>query len=170
MPHMETHTPPEIYPGMSFAGPIAAIHDGHGTLLIAYEHGGDHPDSFLSFLTGRDGEDLSLSLCARKGNYYEGQPLGPETAWESVWFELGLAPQPLEEFLHSYRRFFLDEICENTESRKPYLYYNTWNNYQERRRYFDGRPYLESMNLERMSWTILPRNALTVTHTKWAGR
>ena len=173
MPHMETHTPPEIYPGMSFAGPIAAIHDGHGTLLIAYEHGGDHPDSFLSFLTGRDGEDLSLSLCARKGNYYEGQPLGPETAWESVWFELGLAPQPWEEFLRSYRRFFLDEICENTESRKPYLYYNTWN-YQERRKYFDGRPYLESMNLERMSAEIEVAHRIGidvfVIDTGWYGK
>ena len=52
-------------------------------------------------------------------------------------------------FTKRYRQFFLNEVCENTESRKPYIYYNTWN-YQERKRYFNGRPYLETMHFEQM--------------------
>jgi len=38
---------------------------------------------------------------------------------------------------------------ENTESRKPYIFYNTWN-FQERNRHWYKKPYLADMTLERM--------------------
>jgi alpha-galactosidase len=120
--------------------------------MLAYEHGADHPDGFFAFRV-EPGDDRPLALHARKGNYYDGQPLGPQSAWESVWFELGLAPVPVNSFLPAYRRFFLDEIAENVESRQPYLFYNTWN-YQERNHYFHKRPYLESMHLDRIDAEI----------------
>jgi alpha-galactosidase len=52
-------------------------------------------------------------------------------------------------FLPVYRRFFLEEVCINPQSRKPYIFYNTWN-HQERLKYFRGQPPYSEMNAERM--------------------
>ncbi len=40
-------------------------------------------------------------------------------------------------------------MTQNTESRKPYIFYNTWN-FQERNKLWNDKPYLESMNEDRM--------------------
>ena len=37
----------------------------------------------------------------------------------------------------------------NAESRKPYIFYNTWA-YQERNKWWNGKTYLDSMNQDRM--------------------
>ena len=149
MPNLEAHSAAELRSGLSFVGPVAWLHTRTQTLLAAYEHGADHPDSFFDFRFEFLEGQACLSLAARKGNYYAGQQIGPEQAWESAWLELGLEAQPLGEFMQRYRQFFLNEVCENTESRKPNIYYNTWN-YQERKRYFNGRPYLETMHYDQM--------------------
>ena len=146
LPNRETCPSTDVLPGLSFVGPVALLHSSTQTLLAAYEHGADHPDSFFRFKIEGSGAQRDLALFANKGNTYAGQEVD---GWESVWFEVGLHPGGLEEFLPHYRRFFLEEVCENRESRMPYLYYNTWN-YQERQKYFKGRPYLESMNAGRM--------------------
>ena len=152
LPNVEERSAEELAHGATFVGPIAILHTADRSILAAYEHGADHPLSFFDFRIDPVVE-RGLSLVARIGNYYDGQPIGPEQAWESVWFELGAVPVALPALLKAYRAFFLDEICENTESRQPYLYYNTWN-YQERNRYFNGRPYLESMHFERIAAEI----------------
>lgn len=149
MPNTEFHPAAALKAGLSFVGPIAWLHTEAQTLLAAYEHGADHPDSFFDFHFDRQEGNPRLSLTARKGNYYSGQILTPKIGWESAWLELGLETQPLALFLRRYRQFFLDEVCENLESRQPYIYYNTWN-YQERNRYFNGRPYLETMHYAQM--------------------
>lgn len=148
-PNVEKYSTAELRNGLSFTGPVALFHTPQTTLLAAYEHGADHPDGFFTFEVPDSTPDPQLILRARKGNYYAGQPIGPEKPWESVWLELGLSPTPLESFLPRYRNFFLNEICQNQQSRQPYIFYNTWN-FQERNRYFNGRPYLESMNYDRM--------------------
>lgn len=149
MPSLVHYTPEEVLSGMQFAGPIGLFHSEGRTLLAAYEHGADHPLSFLAFHVETGLNSRSISLLAVKGNYPTGQVIGPNQVFESVWFELGYYPGELSAFLKEYRHFFLEEVCENSESRKPYIYYNTWN-YQERQRYFHNRPYLESMNADRI--------------------
>ncbi len=140
-----------LYPNDLFVGPIAILHNGQSSVLLAYEHGADHPDSFFDFTLGslRVPGERTLSLSARKGNYWNGFPLSPEHAFESVWFEAGVFENGVDGLLKEYRRFFLEEVADNNESRKPYLFYNTWN-HQERLKYFEGKPYLSDMNLERM--------------------
>ncbi|WNR42980.1 alpha-galactosidase [Paenibacillus roseipurpureus] len=54
-----------------------------------------------------------------------------------------------EKLAETYRTFILRHFSLNAESRKPYVYYNTWN-YQERVRHWQDKPYLSSMNLQRM--------------------
>ena len=152
LPSTEDREAGEVQAGLEVVGPIVLQHTKAMTTMLAYEHGADHPDGFFLFRTA-PGDDHPLALDACKGNYYDGQVLGPETAWESVWFELGLAPMPADAFLHAYRAFILDEIAENIESRRPYLFYNTWN-YQERNHYFNKRPYLDSMHFDRVTAEI----------------
>ena len=143
MPCRVDYRPGELYEGQRLAGPIEILHDEQASLLVAYEHGADHPHSFFDFFPHP--AQGTLELWARRGNYHHGQAL----PFTSVWFELGLAGGLVENLLEHYRRFFLEDLAENAASREPLLFYNTWN-YQERQRYFRGRPYLESMNLERM--------------------
>ncbi len=138
--------PDEVLPGMHFVGPVALYHTPTQTLMAAFEHGADHPQSFFEFSVE---PGPVLALRAFKGNTFHGETFSAERPWESVWFELGLYPGPIHAFLPEYRRFFLEEVSANRQSRQPYIYYNTWN-YQERQRYFKGRPYIESMTAERM--------------------
>lgn len=150
LPMQETYAASELYEGMRFVGPIALL-EFEDRLLIAYEHGADHPNGFLDFTIrtqARSGQ-IEAEVGAVKGNYYDAQEIGAASPFTSVWFELGIADLSEEAFLHRYRQFFLEEAAENGESRKPYIYYNTWN-HQERKKYFDGLPYLTDMNQERM--------------------
>lgn len=135
----------ELYEHQNLTGPIVILNDAKQTLLLAYEHGTDQPNSFLQFEIGV--EKPAINLQAVKGNYYDGYPLDSKSGFESIWFELGLIDGGYDDILPCYRQFLLAEISENSESRKPYIFYNTWN-YQERQRYYNGRPYLESMHLK----------------------
>ena len=160
----------EIYAGLKLVGPVVILHNGEQTLLVAYEHGADAPQSFFDYQVSEDKAEKSLALAARQGNYYAGQPLGPGQAFESVWFELGLsAAGGVSEFMPRYRRFFLEEVSQNVESRQPYIYYNTWN-YQERQKYFKDRPYLESMTearIIRVTTARLPAASAEAGRIRW---
>ena len=141
---------------LPFVGPITHLELEYCSiqhnLLVAYEHGADHPNGFLQFELVQDQSPV-LQLSARKGNYHDGQFISQGNVFSSVWFEIGLAEGTATEFLQRYRQFFLDEVAENIESRQPYIYYNTWN-HQERRKYFDGLPYLTDMSFDRMNREI----------------
>lgn len=153
LPLRVDRSPGDVSPGMGFVGPVALFHSAGQTFMAAYEHGADHPQSFFEFQIDRSSVKASrfsaISLHARKGNTFAGEPFSAEKRWESVWFEVGMYAGPIEGFLPEYRRFFLDEVSENRASRQPNIYYNTWN-YQERQHYFKNRPYIESMTAERM--------------------
>jgi hypothetical protein len=84
MPNRVDYAPDEIISGMAFAGPISLFHSPGRTLLCAYEHGADHPLSFLKYAVESSGNDRSVVLLAEKGNYHAGQPLGPDDTWESI--------------------------------------------------------------------------------------
>lgn len=135
----------ELAAGARLPGPIVFCEGAHAA-LFAYEHGAEYPDSYLDFgLQTADGR-VRLTMAAVKGNYWHGMRLTEGRPLRSVWFEYG-RDADRDALLRQYRRFFLDYIAENNASRRPYLYYNTWNA-QERGKYFAGRPYLETLYLE----------------------
>ena len=149
LPLLTNYAPGEFGQKKRFPGPVAIYHTAEESLLLAYEHGADCPDSFLEFVTESGNGAIELELNARKGNYPNGRMIDKDNPFVSIWFELGVIKGDIGDMLHRYRDFFLDEVCENIESRKPYIYYNTWN-HQERNKYFKGLPYLESMTEERI--------------------
>ena len=145
-PVERTVTPRERGAGLRHMGPILAASDVSGTIVIAYEHGSETPDAFLAYrFSGSD----RVTLEAVKGNYWHGFPIGPESGFSSIWFDLLSSRRDLDGAASLYRRFVLDHQSPNRESRVPYIFYNTWN-YQERNHAWNGRPYLESMNEARM--------------------
>ena len=130
-------------------GPVVLLKNNSSTCLLAYEHGAAYPDGFLSFVLNKN----NVKIIAEKGNYCNGMECGPEKPFKSVWFEFGMVDGTREDMLKAYRNFMLSCICENAESRKPYIFYNTWN-YQERSRYFLKRGFIEDMTFDRVCLEI----------------
>ncbi len=129
-------------------GPILAERRGGITFLSAYEHGSMYPDKFLAFVRNHD----AVTLKALRGNYWDGQPVD-ERPYETLWLQFGAVAGSLDNLASAYRTFQLRWCSLNAESRKPYIFYNTWN-YQERNRAYRQKPYLDSMNHGRMETEI----------------
>ncbi|HEY4967923.1 MAG TPA: hypothetical protein VII28_16065, partial [Puia sp.] len=126
---------------MTLAGPLISASDVNSCFLVAYEHGSPFPERFLQFKLYRN---RHLGVESVKGNFYKGQSIG-KSFFNSVWFETGAAEGDQETLAHLYRAFVLNDLSENLESRKPYIFYNTWN-FQERNKHWYKKPYLASMN------------------------
>jgi alpha-galactosidase len=123
-------------------GPMLEMGDGPSTFILAYEHGSQFPDRFLEF---RLSPDKSVALRAVKGNYLNGQPLDRDHDYETIWLEAGGVAGGDEQLASAYRTFILKYISQNLDSRKPYIYYNTWGR-QERAKWAGGT-YLSTENL-----------------------
>jgi alpha-galactosidase len=129
-----------------FMGPILAAGDQHRSFLVAYEHGSQVPDAFLHYQLG---PDRSVRLTAVKGNYVAGQRVDAEHPFQTIWMETAATQGGIDQLASTYRQFVLKYMTQNTATRKPYIFYNTWN-FQERNKWWNGRPYLESMNEDRI--------------------
>ena len=124
-------------------GPILAASNPDQSLLLAYEHGSAWPDAFLAFALDPERE---VTLKAVHGNAFDGQSANGFT---TVWFLLGTVAGTLDDLASTFRQFLLTRQALNNESRKPYVFYNTWN-HQERNKHWYKKPYLAEMNQERM--------------------
>ena len=161
IPHEEKITEAELDNSCNFVGPIALIEGEEYTALLAYEHGAQYPDSYLHFKAEKINEDKFIKINARKGNYYNGQIVDNNHHFETIWFHFGVCNSTREDLLKHYHTFFLKYICEYGESRKPYIFYNTWNN-QERNKYYHNLPYLYSMNEEHIMKEIDVAHAMGI--------
>jgi alpha-galactosidase len=130
----------------SFMGPIATGSDSGYSFLVAYEHGSQAPDIFLKYTLT---PDKTIALNSVKGNYSSGFPITTENPYQSVWFEAAFIQGNEDELAANYRQFILRNMSPNAESRKPYIFYNTWN-FQERNKHWYKKPYLADMTMERM--------------------
>jgi len=127
---------------LNVAGPILiGESQGHEALLLAYEHGSQMPDTFLRFDLQ---PDRVVKLVAVKGNYLSGRAL---KVFDSVWMEAAVCPAGA--VASQFRTFVRKYLEAQGESRRPYLYYNTWN-FQERNKWWNGKGYFTSYNEERM--------------------
>jgi alpha-galactosidase len=127
-------------------GPMLIGSNASNSFLIAYEHGSQAPDKFLEFSLK---PDKSVSINAVKGNYYKDFLLSKDHLFQTIWFETGAVAGDENLLAANYREFMLKYMSQNLESRKPYIFYNTWN-FQERNRNWNKKPYLADMTLERM--------------------
>jgi len=157
VPHEQSCSTADLIKPYGFPGPMAVLSGDGGSMLAAYEHGCDSPDSFLQCTL--DGGELTVQ--ALKGNYYEGQSIGPDQPFTTVWLQLAAADGSLDDLLQHYRQFTLHYMADSKASRHPCIFYNSWN-YQERNRYFKNKPYLAEMNSGRMLQEIDAAHAMGI--------
>lgn len=129
-------------------GPILAEERASVSLLSAYEHGSMYPDKFIAFVR----DDGHIRIRSVKCNYPNGRPL-QNRPYESVWLQFGAVSGRIDDLARAYRAFQLHFATMNLESRKPYIFYNTWA-YQERNRFWNRKTYLSSMNQDRIEREI----------------
>ncbi len=130
----------------SVMGPMMVGSDGSYSFLTAYEHGSQVPDNFLEYQLN---PNKTISLKAVKGNYYDGFTISENSPFQTIWFETGAVVGTENHLAKNYREFVLRYMSQNSESRKPYIFYNTWN-FQERNRHWYKKPYLADMTYDRM--------------------
>jgi alpha-galactosidase len=135
----------------SFMGPIFTSCSRNHSFLIAYEHGSQFPDRFLEFNIGPDyseqPENASiLSLRAVRSNYQHNTDISGNEPFESIWFEIGAVEGDEDLLASEYRNFILKSICITGQSRKPYIFYNTWGRQEKIK--WAGEKYLTTMNLD----------------------
>lgn len=129
-------------------GPILTEQRGDVCFLTAYEHGSMYPDKYVCFAR----EEGKTLIRAVKGNYWNNQPIDAEP-YETIWLQLGAVKGGKDDLAEEYRKFQLSYCSLNSESRKPYIFYNTWA-FQERNKFYNKQDYLSSMNQERMEKEI----------------
>jgi len=129
--------------GESIMGPIFISHEENNSFLIAYEHGSQYPDRFLEFQLK---SDFTTALKAVKANYLANQYFSRSQPFETVWFEIGGLAGNEDLLAAEYRNFIIKYISNNAESRKPYIFYNTWGRQEKIK--WAGEKYLTTMNLE----------------------
>ena len=135
--------------GNKIMGPILCESDGRISMLTAYEHGSQYPDDFICF--NKSGDKVNIS--AVKGNYYKDQLIDSNNDYETIWLQCGCVLGSIDDLAREYRRFQLDYCTLNSESRKPYIFYNTWA-FQERNKCYNNQEYLSSMNFDRIEKEI----------------
>jgi alpha-galactosidase len=131
---------------VAMMGPIFVAENKKESLLLAYEHGSQLPDRFIEFAPT---PEQTIKIHAVKGSYFHGQEVGAGESYATVWMQIGMAAGGLDDLAKAYRDFVLTAMAKNSESRSPYIFYNTWN-FQERNQDWNKQPYLASMNTERI--------------------
>ena len=127
-------------------GPMLLAETTEQALLVAYEHGSQAPDAFLQFALHADG---LVDLEAVKGNYWPGRAVTEKEPFETIWFQFAATGEGEDALARAYREFVLRHLTQNAESRKPYIFYNTWA-WQERSRWWHGTKFLDPMREDRI--------------------
>ena len=144
LPVERTHTLRSFENESTFMGPILVLSNQNHALLLSYEHGSQLPDRFIEFGCH---ENKDITISAVKGNYFEGQSL--KNGYKTLWMNIGAVKGDVSKMAQIHRHHILNYMSENTASRKPYIFYNTWN-YQERNKAWYDKPFLFEMNKNRM--------------------
>ncbi|MEJ2010485.1 MAG: hypothetical protein P8Z30_20420, partial [Acidobacteriota bacterium] len=101
---------------LAVMGPMV-VGSGRGEcILVAYEHGSQAPDAFLSY---RLQPDRSVTLQAVKGNYLPGKALEGKQTYRTVWFETGAVAGGERQLASAFRTFILKYMTQNLGTRKP---------------------------------------------------
>jgi alpha-galactosidase len=131
---------------LGIMGPLLVASGEEETVLTAYEHGSQAPDAFVQFQLA---PDRSVTVRAVKGNYYRNRIVDAEHPFETLWFQFAAIKGTGDDLAPHYRTFILRHLTLNAASRKPWIFYNTWN-YQERNKWWNKKAYLDSITEERM--------------------
>ncbi|MFO1476079.1 MAG: alpha-galactosidase [Verrucomicrobiota bacterium] len=139
-------------------GPVLIGGNASHQVLLAYEHGSPAPDAFVAFALD---PDRSVGLNAVKGNYWDGQDIGPDKPYSTLWLEMAVVKGGREDLARAYRDFVFRHLSLNFATRKPQVFYNTWN-YQERLKAWKQKPYLSELSTPRLLAEIDAAHAMGI--------
>ena len=144
--HLSEHVvePSDFKHGISLMGPLLTVADASHALLVGYEHGSQAPDAFLHYHLK---PERQVTLSAVKGNYFQGQVIDAGHPYRTVWLQMAVIEGDESDLAHAYRDFMLRYQSLYNESRKPYIYYNTWNA-QERNQWLHNHHVHDSIHQE----------------------
>ncbi|MDX2022925.1 MAG: alpha-galactosidase [Deltaproteobacteria bacterium] len=145
MPHEEPLEARHFQGGAKLIGPLLVASSGARSMVLAYEHGSTSVNAFLSYVLG---PDRRVRLEAVKANH-SGHVLDEMHPFESLWFDMGAVAGNEDEMAATFREFVRRDLAASVESRKPYIFYNTWN-VQEREKQRGKPTYMTTMNTERI--------------------
>lgn len=132
--------------GGTLVGPLLVAGHGAASLLAAYEHGAQAPDTFVEY---RLAPGRLAEMHATKGNYWTGRVIDAAHPYETIWLQVAVVPGNEGDLADAYREFVLRWFSPNAASRSPLIFYNTWC-HQERNKWWNGAAYLDSMHEERI--------------------
>jgi len=124
----------------SVMGPMLVLGNKNNSFLMAYEHGSQYGNEFLHFDLLKD---RSVNISAVRGNYLNNQSISDGNEYETIWFEIAGVNGDEDILADQYRTFMLKYFSLNLESRKPYIFYNTWS--RQERDSWRGNSCLNSM-------------------------
>jgi hypothetical protein len=102
---------------------------------------------FLGIATRSENNQVAISVEVRRGAYLDGEVIGPQDPYESVWTATAFyGNKNLERGKEIIRTYLFNQICENQVSRQPEFYYNTWGMQRED----PGRPLRGILTYERI--------------------
>ena len=134
---------------LEVAGPIlvataeVASAKSADALLLAYEHGSQMPNTYLSYALG---PDRRVKLAGVKANYVAGQRM---QSFDTVWMEASVSDSGRDGLARQFRKFVREGMDTNGSSRHPDLYYNIWN-LQERDKWWNHKEYLSNYTTEKL--------------------
>jgi alpha-galactosidase len=153
IPHIHSYIPQfvpvdktAIKYGVKAPGPALIFENSNGALAVGYEHGAQYPDSYLEFGL-KDGDGIQIEVSAKKGNYFDGQVIDGEHEFTSVWFHV-IPAENREDLFVAYRQYLGQWITQNAESRKPYVFYNTWNHSERDHNLYGTPSYFTNVHLK----------------------
>ena len=129
-PHEEAVEARHYAASAAVMGPLFTAADSKRSVILAYEHGSTIPNAFLSY---RLAPDRRVTLEATKANYLPGQIVDANHPFETLWFEIGSVAGGQDALAAAFREFVLHDLALTGGTRRPSIFYNTWN-VQERRR------------------------------------
>jgi len=113
----------------SVKGPFLIVQTSNIGFWIAYEHGSPDNDPEQTYVTinlKNNDDKFFVNLSLKEGAYFDGQIIKDEsftTPWYAYNFYKGNKFDRAESQIWNYLNNY---ICENSASRKPMFYYNTW--------------------------------------------
>lgn len=121
----------ELNRKMYLKGPILIGRaEAYQNWLIAYEHGSpdNDPDrDYLKIGVEPSDADILLIVTAQKGAYFNGEEFSAEKPFSTVWCDFGTFDgDDIDAGRLAFRDFLYHWQSENSASRKPIIYYNTW--------------------------------------------
>jgi alpha-galactosidase len=126
-------------------GPILVGVEQGSSWLLAYEHGSSGGDLFCGFWVD---QTRGVRVGAVKGAYLDGHRLDL-AAFRTPWLLAAAVEGDLDDVAGAFRTFLLRYQSEYDHSRRPQIFYNTWN-FQERERYWHGRSYVAGLTEQRV--------------------